>query len=300
MTVTLEQIEENMRHLLHEWPKDDGIPFPREVLDTLEELKAKVRSRDEEKAQKTKPLTMANPPAEIPDQQANATQEGQVKGEPNEERTMMVMYTDAHPTEESTGQMTPFNWAKDIDESISLSPAISMDTKSTMCIDKAMAEAPAVPTLPVEYSPHDLSALCSGTRNPWGTLSCCHHHHHHSQPPCNPSAINSAPQAPWNGDHHCRPCFYLSCLPPPHFDPVHIIEMVHHPWGITPTKPVVHTTSPIRHNVPPAPIQLVKAAHHPQEMKKPSGPPPRPPLLAIYPPFIIQCHCSTTLPVQQE
>ena len=163
MTVTLEQIEENMRHLLHEWPKDDGIPFPREVLDTLEELKAKVRSRDEEKAQKTKPLTMANPPAEIPDQQANATQEGQVKGETNEERTMMVMYTDAHPTEESTGQMTPFNWAKDIDESISLSPAISTDTKSTVHVEKAMAEAPVVPTPPVTYSPHDLSALCLGT-----------------------------------------------------------------------------------------------------------------------------------------
>ena len=63
MTMTSEQIEENTRCLLHEWPKDDGIPFPREVLDMLETLKTRVRSRDKEKAWKTAPLTMADPSA---------------------------------------------------------------------------------------------------------------------------------------------------------------------------------------------------------------------------------------------
>ena len=60
MTVTSEQIEENMRWLLHEWLKDDGILFPREVLEMLRNLKMKVRSRDEEKARKTRPLTTVN------------------------------------------------------------------------------------------------------------------------------------------------------------------------------------------------------------------------------------------------
>ena len=61
----LEQIKENTQCLLHEWPKDDGISFPREVLEMLKDLKMKVGLRDDEKAQKTRPLTMAGPPAEI-------------------------------------------------------------------------------------------------------------------------------------------------------------------------------------------------------------------------------------------
>ena len=66
MTVMLEQIEENARCLLHKWPKDDGILFPTEVLDMLEDLRTKVKTRDEEKARKTIPLTMADPTVEIP------------------------------------------------------------------------------------------------------------------------------------------------------------------------------------------------------------------------------------------
>ena len=83
MTMTLEQIEENSQHLLHKWPKDNRIPFPREVLEMLRDLKTKVRLKDKEKAQKTRPLTMENvgTPGEpkpnqtgqIPAQQANAT-----------------------------------------------------------------------------------------------------------------------------------------------------------------------------------------------------------------------------------
>ncbi|KIM77755.1 hypothetical protein PILCRDRAFT_91035 [Piloderma croceum F 1598] len=37
-TVTLEQIDENTRRLLREWPKDDGIPFPMEILKVLRDL----------------------------------------------------------------------------------------------------------------------------------------------------------------------------------------------------------------------------------------------------------------------
>ena len=52
VTVMLEQTEENAQCLLHEWPKDDSVPFPTEVLDMLNDLRTKVRSRDKEKAQK--------------------------------------------------------------------------------------------------------------------------------------------------------------------------------------------------------------------------------------------------------
>ena len=50
MTVMLEQIEEKNRRLLHEWPKDNGIPFPKEVLEMLRVLKTKIKIRDNERA----------------------------------------------------------------------------------------------------------------------------------------------------------------------------------------------------------------------------------------------------------
>ena len=50
VTVMLEQIEEKTRRLLHEWLKDDGIPFPKEVLKMLRDLKMKIKIRDNERA----------------------------------------------------------------------------------------------------------------------------------------------------------------------------------------------------------------------------------------------------------
>ena len=81
----------------------------------------------------------------------------------DEERTTKVMHTDAHPTDESTGRMPmPLDWARDVDEAVGLSP-VSMDTESTLRVEKPMAEAPPAPTSSVTYGPRDLSALCSGT-----------------------------------------------------------------------------------------------------------------------------------------
>ena len=50
VTVMLEQIEEKTQCLLHEWLKDDGIPFPKEVLKMLRDLKMKIKIRDNERA----------------------------------------------------------------------------------------------------------------------------------------------------------------------------------------------------------------------------------------------------------
>ena len=275
VTVTLEQIEEKTRRLLREWPKDDGVPFPMEVLEMLRVLKTKVRSRDEEKTQIMGPLTMADPPADATLGAAKTTMRaGQAKGEMDEERTTKVMYTDAHPTDESTGRTpTPLDWAKDVDESVGLNP-VSTDTKSTVRVEKPTAEPPVVPTPPVAYGPRDLSALCSGTRNPWGTLSRRHHRHRRSQSPCDPSTPNSTTRATWNGSRHPHRRFYR---PPPRFDPLpnptptYVVETVRHPQGIAPTKPVIRTMSPVRHNAPRAPVRLVSAIHLPQKASSPSG-----------------------------
>ena len=45
-TITLELIEETTQWLLQEWPKEDGIPFPSEVFQTLKDLKLKVWAQD--------------------------------------------------------------------------------------------------------------------------------------------------------------------------------------------------------------------------------------------------------------
>ena len=96
--------------------------------------------------------------------------ESQVRGETNKETTGEEC-TDAHPTDDDpTNQMpTPLDWAKDVDESNRVRPVVSMDMRPTEYVDKVM-----IP-LPVPYGPCDLSALWSGTQNPWGTLSHCHH-----------------------------------------------------------------------------------------------------------------------------
>ena len=66
-TVTLEQINENTHHLLREWPKDNGILFPREILKILQDLKSKVRARDEKRAQVPVSPKPVNLPAEGPE-----------------------------------------------------------------------------------------------------------------------------------------------------------------------------------------------------------------------------------------
>jgi hypothetical protein len=44
--VTLEQIDENSCRLQQDWPKEDRIPFPAEILETLKALKVAVIARD--------------------------------------------------------------------------------------------------------------------------------------------------------------------------------------------------------------------------------------------------------------
>ena len=41
-TLTLELIDENSHQLQRDWPKEDGIPFPPDMLETLEALRAAV------------------------------------------------------------------------------------------------------------------------------------------------------------------------------------------------------------------------------------------------------------------
>ena len=52
--------------MLREWPKDNRILFPREILKILQDLKSKVRAQDKKRAQVLVSPKPANLPAEGP------------------------------------------------------------------------------------------------------------------------------------------------------------------------------------------------------------------------------------------
>jgi hypothetical protein len=125
------------------------------------------------------------------------------------------------------------------------------------------------PTLPTVHGPRDLSALCSGMSNPWGSLS---RRHQHSRPPLNFSSHRSGTRNPWGSLHHrnrrsyplhahqvySHPAPHRHSYPSPshsemrlckpqsqsHPIPVHIFQVIQHPHGISPTKPKITKTIP--------------------------------------------------------
>ena len=233
-TVTLEQIDENTRRLLREWLKDNGIPFPREILKILQDLKSKVRVQDEKRAQVPVSLKPANLPAEGPE--IVTTTSEKVEREEGDERAG------------DTNDVIMMSWSTD-------------HLHSTM--NNQPYSPTTIPNTPT-HAPQDLSTLRSGIQNPWDTLSHHHHCHHHPQLPCSSSTPNSAKRATWNSA--CHP--HRRCYPPhpplPHFNPpshpmpVYIIETVHHSQGITPMKLIIRTTSPA-----PTPIGVFETVQHP-------------------------------------
>ena len=80
----------------------------------------------------------------------------------------------------------------------------------------------------------DVSALCSGTRNPWASLNWWHRRSHPSEP-CSSICIvsRSAPYTTRNSLN--KSPTPLSPLP----GPAGIIETIRHPHGIGPEKPVI-------------------------------------------------------------
>ena len=114
-------------------------------------------------------------------------QEVRNKREKGTKETCNVIDT---PSDNVTSMATLlFDWANDINTHLE-----GMNTASLIS---------SVPIPP----PCDLSALCLGTQDPWGTLSCHHHCNHHPQPPRSPSAPRLATQDSWGSISYCHRCF---------------------------------------------------------------------------------------------
>jgi hypothetical protein len=89
--------------------------------------------------------------------------------------------------------------------------------------------APHAPTPPIVHGPHDLSALCSGTKNPWGSIW---RQRNHSHSPHNWTTLcldSPSPQGSLRNFNHCC-CSYS---PRQHHTELHPDLVQHsasHPW----------------------------------------------------------------------
>jgi hypothetical protein len=142
-----------------------------------------------------------------------------------------------------------------------------------------MPTEPHTRTPSIVHGPRDLSALRSGTSNPWSNLSCRHSHIH---PPRDLSVLRSSTPNPWESlrrrhygrDPHAPHQFtccrqrrqkypvntYVHTTPtpkPPAPTPACIFETVWHPCGIGPNKPVIRVPTRMTRDTP---------AHHIQHM----------------------------------
>ena len=141
-----------------------------------------------------------------------------------------------------------------------------------------LSDAPHSPdrmNAPGAPPPRNLSALCSGTQNLWGTISHrhrCHHCHYRPQPPCNLSGLRTGTRNLW-GSIGCR------CR---HFNPV---------WKTVCSRPAQDPNlywGPLKRCFPLPPCGLPPQLHQPAQ--------PRPP------PHIFQVawHPHSILPIKSK
>ena len=135
------------------------------------------------------------------------------------------------------------------------------------------------PVSPTVYSPCDLSALRSGTSNPWGTLRRRHYHRYSHTPRQFGSAKRGqfAHLYPTNTPIHKHP---ISESTPS--SPFRVFETVKHPHGIGPNKPVIRVPVSITANAP---------THHVHEHAIVKVTPPLP-----HQTDTLRCECGRLIP----
>ena len=96
--------------------------------------------------------------------------------------------------------------------------------------DSVTGSTTSLPSASASYIPREITVLRSSSRNPWGGLSRRHRRSH----PCKPSShIRHHPVVNTTNN-----CIHTPVAPPPSFQ---TFEMVRHPYGIGPVKPVIRT-----------------------------------------------------------
>jgi hypothetical protein len=139
------------------------------------------------------------------------------KGDTGEEIRIQIGKNDA-----TRRQSTPFDWATDVDKSFGPAPILFDNCTPTAHVDTSVNPAPTVlvtPVLSTVHSPRDLSALCSGMKNPWSSIQ---RRHSHSRTPRNLSGPRSGVRNPWGSINHRRHRFH----PPRDHHPISSLEQL--------------------------------------------------------------------------
>ncbi|KIM71067.1 hypothetical protein PILCRDRAFT_17416 [Piloderma croceum F 1598] len=165
------------------------------------------------------------------------------------------------------------------------------------------APATYTPALPIIHGPRDLSRLCSGSRNPWGSLS---RRRQHSYQLSDLSALHLDAPNPWaslcrrrsqklHQPIHHKPHLFVyptnsSVHTPLISKPLpstQIFETVTHPYGIGPSKPVIQVPTRMTGDTP-----AHLAQHTDRAIMKPATPSPLSHSVAA-----IRCQCGQFVPV---
>ena len=175
-----------------------------------------------------------------------------------------------------------FNWVDDTD--VPLTSICSACSKPILNATDNMSATVTAPMAPITHM-CDFSALCSSAPNPWASLCHCHHHHCYLHIPWQSESVQQGCFAhiyPTNTPIHKHPI--SKSKPASSF---RIFEMVTHPYGIGPSKPVIWVPTQMTGDTP---------AHHPQHMDHAIMKPvtPSPPSHSI---AAIQCQCGQFVPV---
>jgi hypothetical protein len=144
---------------------------------------------------------------------------------------------------------------------VNMTSDLSVDITPITRIDSGIDPAttvPVTPSLPTVRGPRDLSALRSGTSNPWGSIQ---HRRRQSHPTRDISSLRSSASNPWGSIHNRRRRFH-----PPRMDqpsssfnqqsrsPSHL----HPPHAKLPSDSLLHLRSA------PAPVCIIQTIQHPR------------------------------------
>ena len=152
---------------------------------------------------------------------------------------------------------TPFDWADDVDAFIGIIlPDVPHDPIPIICanpssVDTSISLAPvenieAVQPTPIVQGPRDFSALRSGARNPWSSISHRNRRSYTARPHrtyLGPEPLQNLQSDPWHPHRSTAPPQYSHSR---HTEPpVPIFQVIQHPHGISSTKPKITKNIPV-------------------------------------------------------
>jgi len=267
---TVVQCDARLLQMENEWKLTQSGPFPDGIRNAIANLRTALAIQEAEASEVENHKKSG-------DEDAVRREESEEKGEEKSGR--------------KAKKILGFNWAEDVNASIGLiniahnklTPVANVNTSDDA---SPIAHVETTPIASVENTsidlnttaipiPCDLSGLCSGTPNPWGSLRCrrCGRYPHASH------QFTHRKQHPMI--YPANTYLHTTTLSkPPISTPIRVFETIRHPYGIGPTKPVVRV-----------PVSTTaKTLTYPAPCSRPVIAKPTSPL--THPAVAVQCRCG--------